>query len=110
MSALFGEGDNSVYGVTADGALFHWSCEVCLLYALSGLREVIPLLQNPGSGLASAGAWTLTSRHFFKQGSSVECASLHVASGLLSVGFKSGLVALYQVINTVAFAVFLTSA
>lgn len=80
----------SIYTVSRDGALFVWR----------GALADVPSTRAPSEAPASGRRprWWLYAKHFFMQTPArTTSAALHAASGLLAVGFSTGVFGLYNV-------------
>lgn len=86
-SAWFSSNQESVYTVSQDGAIFQWE------YIAS------PQQNSVGDEMLDLDdeRWRIVQREYFLQNNAkLKCASFHAPSNLLTVGFSTGLFALYE--------------
>ncbi|KAI9674623.1 MAG: hypothetical protein M1829_003705 [Trizodia sp. TS-e1964] len=87
--AWFSKDQETIYTVARDGALFRWTYRAKLAKPQNGDSMEIDE--------ATDMRWRITKRHYFMQNNAkLTCAAFHAQSGLLVVGFSSGLFRLYE--------------
>jgi periodic tryptophan protein 2 len=84
VAAFFGKEPGTVLTVSRDGSLFQWRSEG--LHATAGDIST---------------SWVLKSRHYFKQ-NKVASVQFHPRTGVLTVGFVSGVFGLYELPSFIA--------
>jgi periodic tryptophan protein 2 len=87
---------NSVYTVSRDGTVIIWNEEEGEDGAEPARKwQVGRKRGRGGQDTRHNGTWRLGSKHFFNQGKAL-CAAFHQPSGLLVVGFSTGIFGLYE--------------
>lgn len=91
IGAYFSKDQETIYTVSKDGALFEWKWQEVPLKEGEDEDEVMED-EKPRPE-----RWMITEKHFFLQNNAkVKCATFHQDSGLLVVGFDSGIFGLYE--------------
>lgn len=90
--AWFSKDQETIYTVSTDGALFHWSYR-----AGSRHDENIDSRQMESDDRDRTIRWRITERHYFMQNNAkVNCVAYHAESNLLVAGFSNGVFGLYE--------------
>ena len=86
--AWFTSNQQALYTVSQDGALFRWEFVSKAPQADEGDGHAVEI---------DTERWTIVQRHYFFQiKATLKCASFHAQTGLLTVGFSSGLFSIYE--------------
>ncbi|KAF8483850.1 WD repeat protein [Russula ochroleuca] len=91
LNAYFSSNSKSVYTVSRDGAVFVWRAKAS---DSSSDSDHVPTSPDPSVAHVR---WGIHQRHYFNQpNAKVVCSAFHKPSGLLIVGFSSGIFGLWE--------------
>ncbi|KAI9777444.1 MAG: hypothetical protein M1839_008856 [Geoglossum umbratile] len=90
QGAWFSKNQETIYTVSRDGALFRWS-----YVRKPGAPDESESIYLENDDIDTQ--WRIVQRHYFMQDSAkLNCAAFHADSGLLVVGFSTGVFGLYE--------------
>ncbi|KAI0266497.1 WD repeat protein [Gloeopeniophorella convolvens] len=96
LNAYFSSDSNSVYTISRDGVVFVWKAKPSES-PLSDDEDQGPVASTSRDPLIAHVRWGIHQRHYFNQpNTKVVCSTFHKASGLLIVGFSSGVFGLWE--------------
>ncbi|KAJ3260331.1 hypothetical protein HK103_000966 [Boothiomyces macroporosus] len=97
IGAWFSHDEKSVYSVSKDGALFEWTMQGGKWSNESELSQMPRKKKRTDEEVKPIMKWKSTNRHYFKQNhAKVVSATFHSQTGLLSVGFDSGIFGIWE--------------
>ena len=91
LGAWFSSDQESIYTISQDGALFHWTYS-----RKPGTNEDGDEMEEEGATDTQLN-WRVSQRHYFMQNNAkVKCAAYHAASNIVVAGFSNGIFGLYE--------------
>lgn len=88
LEAWFSRDQESIYTISQDGALFHWT------YAARPKVNIDDIDEEEDQETLR---WRISNRHYFMQNhAKVKCAAYHAKSNLMVAGFSNGIFGLYE--------------
>ncbi|KAI0056211.1 WD40 repeat-like protein [Artomyces pyxidatus] len=98
LNAYFSADSKTIYTISRDGAVFTWKAKPAEPHSSgSDSDDEQPIASTSTDQLIEHTRWGVHKRHYFNQpGTKVVCSTFHRASGLLIVGFSSGVFGLWE--------------